>query len=183
MMETILFADDHKNIREFCRAALAEAGYRVVLARDGIEALEKFIAETPDLAILDVSMPRLSGLEALEQIKGLSPDTPVILFTSHDEDCVRDRRTPLATAYVAKADDLAELKQIIDRTLRRRGSEGGGESRRVGPPPFPATMERARLPFHCCREILSPCLEPPTYNAKTSSSYKPISERNLECWY
>jgi CheY-like chemotaxis protein len=160
-METILFADDHKNIREFCRAALAEAGYRVVLARDGIEALEKFIAEAPDLVILDISMPRSSGLEALERIKGLSPATPAILFTSHDEDCVRDRRTPLATAYVAKADDLAELKQIVDRTLRRRRSEDG-ESRRVGLPPFPATMERARLPFHCCPEILSPCLEPPT---------------------
>jgi CheY-like chemotaxis protein len=142
MMETILFADDHKNIREFCRAALAEAGYRVVLARDGIEALEKFIAEAPDLAILDISMPRSSGLEALEQIKGLSPRTPVILFTSHDEDCVRDHRAPLATACVAKADDLAELKQIVDRALRRPGSEGSGESPRVGLP-FPATIERA----------------------------------------
>src|SRR5271166_4145095 len=114
-METILFADDHKNIREFCRVALAAAGYRVVLACDGIEALEKFISETPDLVILDISMPRSSGLEALAQIKGLSPDTPVILFTSHDEDCMRDHRAPLATACVAKADDLAELKQIVDR--------------------------------------------------------------------
>ena len=141
-MKTILFADDHKNIREYCRAVFTEAGYRVVLARDGLEALKMFITETPDLAILDISMPRVSGLETLEQIKGLSPRTPVILFTSHDEDCVRDHRALLATACVEKSDDLAELKRIVARTLKKRISEGG-ESLRTGLPPFPARMERA----------------------------------------
>jgi CheY-like chemotaxis protein len=142
-MKTILFADDQKNIREHCRAAFADEGYRVVLARDGIEALEIFITETPDLAILDISMPRSSGLETLAQIKSLSPRTPVILFTAHDEDCIGDQRALLATACVAKGGDLAELKQIVDRTLGRRVSEGGGESLRVGLPPFPAGMGRA----------------------------------------
>ena len=93
-MKTILFADDNIAIREYCRTAFAEEGYRVVLARDGIEALEVFVTETPDLAILDISMPRSSGLETLEQIKSLSPRTPVILFTAHDQDCVRDHRAP-----------------------------------------------------------------------------------------
>jgi CheY-like chemotaxis protein len=142
-MKTILFSDDHKNIREYCRAVLADEGYRVVLARDGIEALEMFIAETPDLAILDISMPRCGGLEALEHIKGLSPRTPVILFTAHDEVCTRDRRAWLATACVEKSEDLAELKRIVAHTLTRRMSEGGGESLRMGLPPFPARMEHA----------------------------------------
>ncbi len=142
-MKTILFADDHKNIREYCRAVFAEEGYRVVLARDGIEALEMFITETPDLAILDISMPRSSGLETLERIKDLSPRTPVILFTAHDEECESDHRALLATACVAKTGDLAELKQIVEHTLRRRTFEGGGESLRMGLPPFPARMERA----------------------------------------
>jgi CheY-like chemotaxis protein len=143
MMKTILFADDHKNIREYCRAAFTEEeGYRVVLARDGIEALEMFITETPDLAILDISMPRSSGLETLEQIKSLSPRTPVILFTAHDGDCMRDHRALLATAYVAKTENLAELKQIVDHTLRRQVSDGG-ESLRMGLPPFPARLEHA----------------------------------------
>ena len=142
-MKTILFADDHKNIREYCRSALTEEGYRVVLARDGIEALEVFLAEMPDLAILDISMPRASGLEALDQIKCLSPDIPVILFTAHDEDCMRDHRARLATACVEKTEDLAELKRVVDHTLGRRASDGGGESLRMGLPPFPARMERA----------------------------------------
>jgi DNA-binding NtrC family response regulator len=142
-MKTILFADDHKHIRDYCRAVFAEEGYRVVLARDGIEALELFITETPDLAILDISMPRSSGLDTLEQIKSLSPRTPVILFTAHDVDCMRDHRALLATAFVAKAADLAELKQIVDQSLRRQITEGGGESQRMGLPPFPAKMEYA----------------------------------------
>ncbi len=141
-MKTILFADDHKNIREYCRAAFADEGYRVVLARDGVEALEMFVTETPDLAILDISMPRRNGLETLAQIKSLSPRTPVILFTAHDEECMRDRRALLATACVEKADDLAELKRAVAHTLKRQISEGG-ESLRMGLPPFPARMERA----------------------------------------
>ncbi|MGO9110383.1 MAG: response regulator [Thermoguttaceae bacterium] len=140
-MKTILFADDHKNIREYCRAALAEEGYRVVLARDGIEAIEMFITETPDLAILDISMPRSSGLETLAQIKSLSAQTPVILFTAHDEDCMRDHRAPLATACVAKAAGLAELKRIVAHALQWRIPEGGGESLRTGLPSFPARLE------------------------------------------
>ena len=91
-MRTILIADDQKNIREYCQATFTAEGYRVVLARDGIEALEKFITETPDLAVLDISMPRSSGLETLQQIKNISPRTPVVLFTAHDDDCMRDRR-------------------------------------------------------------------------------------------
>ena len=67
-MKTILIADDHKNIREYCGSAFVEEGFRVLLASDGIESLEIFMTETPDLVVLDVSMPRASGLEALEWI-------------------------------------------------------------------------------------------------------------------
>jgi CheY-like chemotaxis protein len=140
-MKTILFADDQKNIREYFRAAFAEEGYRVVLARDGIEALQRFTTEAPDLAVLDISMPRSSGLEALEQIKEVSPRTPVILFTAHDEDCLRDDRALLATACVEKAEDLAELKRIVAHALKRRPSETDDSALRAGLPPFPAKMD------------------------------------------
>jgi two-component system, OmpR family, response regulator VicR len=142
-MKAILFADDHKNIREYCRAALTKEGYRVVMARDGVEALEVFIAESPDLAILDVSMPRANGLETLEQIKRLSPRTPVILFTAQEEECRQDRRAGLASACVGKAEDLAELKRIVAQTFKRKDLDGRGDSWRMGLPPFPARMERA----------------------------------------
>jgi two-component system response regulator AtoC len=140
-MKTILFADDQKNIREYFRAAFAEEGYRVILARDGVEAVQRFVAEMPDLAILDISMPRANGLEALEQIKELSPRTPVVLFTAHDEDCLHDDRALLAAACVEKAEDLAELRRIVARALERRTSEDDASLLRTGLPPAPANME------------------------------------------
>ena len=143
-MKTILFADDHKNIREYFRAAFVEDGYRVALARDGVEALERFIAERPDLIVLDISMPRAGGLETLEKIKELAPRTPVVLFTAHDEDCLRDDRALLATACVEKTEDLTELKRIVAHTLKRRLLDGG-ESLRIGLPP-PASPPAARVP-------------------------------------
>jgi len=140
-MKTILIADDHKNIREYCGSAFVEEGFRVLLASDGIESLEIFMTETPDLVVLDVSMPRASGLEALEWIKRLSPQTPVVLFTAHDEDCMLDDRTLLATACVAKGKDLSELKRIVAHLLQGRVSENEGESLPTEHRPFPAKME------------------------------------------
>ena len=80
-MKTLLFADDSKNIREFCKQVLEDEGYRVILARDGAEAIHLVQTEHPDLAILDLCMPRASGLEAVERISAL-PTDPSRLFSS-----------------------------------------------------------------------------------------------------
>ena len=123
-MKTILLADDSKNIRDFCRAALEDDGYRVVLACDGLDAIRAFVEETADLAILDISMPRMTGLEALERLSRFAPQVPVILFTAHEEDCVQDRRALLATACVRKSEDLSELKRAIADTFKTLSSGG-----------------------------------------------------------
>ncbi len=141
-MKTILFADDSKNIREYCRAAFEEEGYRVVLARDGIEALQVFCSEAPDLAVLDISMPRAGGLDALEQIKRLAPKIPAILYTAHDEDCLRDPRAALATACVEKSsEDLSNLKRTVVHVLQSSHDETQGATLRLGLPPWPAKAE------------------------------------------
>jgi two-component system response regulator AtoC len=142
-MGTILLADDHKNIRDYCGAAFAEEGYRVLLAGDGGEAVTKFLREKPDLVVLDISMPRTSGLEALELIKKLSSQTPVVLFTAHEDDCLNDRRALLATACVRKGGDLNELKRMVKGILNKRVHEAHGESWRMGLPPFPADRKYA----------------------------------------
>ena len=104
-MKTLLFADDNKNIREFCRQELEDEGYRVVLARDGREAVRLVREEHPDLAILDICMPRAGGLEAVERIKTIDPAIPIIFFTANDEDCVTDSRSRFANACVEKSED------------------------------------------------------------------------------
>jgi two-component system, NtrC family, response regulator AtoC len=136
-MKTILFADDRKSIREYCRAALEGEGYHVLLARDGLDAIRVFREENPDLAILDINMPRASGLEVLERIKSIAPQVPVILFTAHAEVCLQDRRASLATACVGKDGDLSELKRMIAGALDARGSEACLTPIRSEPPHYP----------------------------------------------
>lgn len=81
---TILIADDDAALRELLRAALEAAGYRVVEAADGVEALQLAAHERPDLLILDISMPRLDGWAVLRQLEA-QPATaglPVIVLTA-----------------------------------------------------------------------------------------------------
>jgi two-component system alkaline phosphatase synthesis response regulator PhoP len=126
---TILFADDSANIREFLKQELEDEGYRVLLARDGTEAVDLVQSQQPDLAILDILMPQLNGLEAAKRIAAIDRSIRVILFTNNDELCMRDPRSVFATACIEKGDDFTETKRTIvsvlasrnDATLVRRG--------------------------------------------------------------
>ncbi len=134
-MKTILFADDNKSIRDYCRASLEDEGYRVVVARDGNEAIQAYHAEAPDLAILDIAMPKAGGLDALERIKSFSPGFPVILFTANDEDCLRDKRAALAVACLEKTGNLRDLKGLVAATIRTSRSGCSETPSRVDLPP------------------------------------------------
>jgi CheY-like chemotaxis protein len=124
MSSTILFADDNRNIREFCCRELEDEGYRVVLARNGLEAVERFRECAPDLVILDIAMPLADGFRAIEQIRALDASVPVVFFTSFDESCAEDPRARLATACVEKSSDLTELKRVVVSALQHRGPSG-----------------------------------------------------------
>jgi CheY-like chemotaxis protein len=119
-MTTILFVDDNRNIREYCRRELEEEGYCAVVARDGGEALELIDSLPPDLVVLDICMPGMDGLEAAARIRAAQRDLPIILFTSYDDACIRDERSSCATACVEKREDLTELKNVIVASLRSR---------------------------------------------------------------
>ncbi len=115
MMKTVLIVDDNRNIREFCRRELEMEGYQVSLASEGAEAVRAVRRRLPDAIVLDLCMPVMGGLEAIEQIRRFAPSVPVIFFTAHDEDCLTDRRALLATACVEKSEDLTELKRALRR--------------------------------------------------------------------
>jgi CheY-like chemotaxis protein len=131
-MTTILLAEDNANLRDYCRRELEDEGYRVVAARDGVEATEMFDRESPDLAVLDICMPVKNGLEVAEQIHGVSPQTLIIFFTSFDEACLQDERSRYAAACVEKDADLTELKRVINGLLASRTR---GPAYRSGLPP------------------------------------------------
>lgn len=117
----ILIADDEESLREAVRIILNRAGYRVVYASDGAQAVSLFGKERPDLAILDIMMPWLDGFEACERIRRISPEVPVLMLTAKSD--IVDKRTGFrsgADDYVTKPFDDEELLLRVEALLRRR---------------------------------------------------------------
>lgn len=117
-MKKILVVDDEKNIRALFEDELDEAGYEVDVADSGKEALEKVEANTPDLVILDVRMPDMTGIEVLGQIRENHKELPVIMCTAvrglEDDFTIWDAEI---FAYLTKPVDLDELKEKVKEAL------------------------------------------------------------------
>jgi DNA-binding NarL/FixJ family response regulator len=112
----ILLADDHELVRHGIRGLLrARRGWRVVAeAANGQEAVEKTNKLKPDVAILDVSMPHLDGLQATRQIRDASPNTQVLVLTMHESaQMVRRVLEAGARGYVLKSDLAADLVKAV----------------------------------------------------------------------
>ena len=112
----ILVADDHELIRHGIRGILrARRGWRVIgEATNGQEAVEKTNKLKPDVAILDVSMPDLDGLQATRKIRALSPNTKVVVLTMHESDqMVHQVLDAGALGYVLKSDLAANLVKAV----------------------------------------------------------------------
>ena len=119
----ILIADDHGLLRRGLRAALADSPHLVVEAEaeDGRAAVELALRLRPDIAILDVSMPLLNGLDAARAIAAGSPETRVLILTAHEsERLVRDVLKAGARGYLLKSDAASELIPAIEALLADR---------------------------------------------------------------
>lgn len=126
----VLFVDDERNIRDLVALILNGEGYETILAADGIEALKVFESEHPDLVILDVMMPRLTGFEVCERMRAIRPDVPVIFLSAKDD--IVDKKTGYkagADDYMSKPFNGDELLLHVGALLRRCGLTG---SRRTG---------------------------------------------------
>ena len=117
----ILIADDHGIVRSGLRMLIdRQEGMRVVAeAEDGVEALELALAHRPDTAILDVSMPRMTGLQAAREIKAHLPDTAVLLLSMHeDERYSFDALKAGASGYVLKRAADTDLIEAVRAAAR-----------------------------------------------------------------
>jgi DNA-binding NarL/FixJ family response regulator len=112
----ILVADDHGIVRSGLRMLIErQDGMRVVAeAEDGVAAVEQTLAERPDVAILDVAMPRMTGIQAAREIKAHSPDTTVLLLSMYDDErYFFDGLKAGASGYVLKRAADAELIEAV----------------------------------------------------------------------
>jgi DNA-binding response OmpR family regulator len=120
---TVLVADDDDDIRALVAFRLERVGYRVLTAGDGAEALELAVAQTPDLALLDLSMPRLDGYQVTREIRrhDATRRMPVILLTARaqEADVARGFETG-ADDYVKKPFSPQELAARVQAILGRR---------------------------------------------------------------
>ena len=110
----VLIADDDPDIRMLVRLRLERSGYTVIAASDGIEALKLAAESNPDIAILDVSMPGLSGVEVTRALRERQATLPVILLTAHaQESDVTEGANAGADAYVTKPFSPQELESRV----------------------------------------------------------------------
>lgn len=122
-MEKVLCVDDDLSLLQLYRDELSEEGYQEILARDGREALAKFVKEKPDVVLMDIRMPVMDGIESLTAMLGKDRCVRVILNTTYPQ--YRENfMTWGAEAYVLKSSDLTELKRKIREVLDKRKNAG-----------------------------------------------------------
>lgn len=118
--DRILIVDDDKDARELIASVLAEAGYAVELAKDGLEAINRLSAVRPDLVLTDLRMPGLNGVDLAQRIRRLG-DVPVILSTGAEtHDLCTGAEAYGAVACLTKPINLDELLWTIERALACR---------------------------------------------------------------
>ncbi len=156
----ILIVDDHRVVIEGIKSALQEhPEFKVVgEAVDGLEAVEFTKSLEPNIVIMDISMPNLSGIEATRQIKGLNPEIQIVIYTMHsDKEFVIDLFKAGISAYVLKDDPLSDL------ILALKAVEGGGT--------YFSTMAPTLLARH---------MEEMEEKTTSKNSFDTLSQREIE---
>ncbi|ABJ71522.1 response regulator YycF [Lacticaseibacillus paracasei] len=128
MAKKILVVDDEKPISDIVKFNLDKEGYDVVTAYDGEEALKKVEAESPDLILLDLMLPKIDGLEVARQIRK-EHDTPIIMLTAKDSEIDKVLGLELgADDYVTKPFSNRELVARVKANLRRTASSNAASN-------------------------------------------------------
>ena len=116
---TILLVDDEDSIQKLLAYPLEREGYRVLQARDGVEALERFASERVDLVVLDIMLPKLDGLEVCKRLRAES-EVPIIMLTARDDELDKVLGLELgADDYITKPFSIREFRSRVRALLRR----------------------------------------------------------------
>ncbi|AYG95075.1 response regulator [Brevundimonas naejangsanensis] len=118
MIKTVLTVDDSRTMREMLMLALQDAGYRVVQAEDGVHGLEVLQAESPDIVITDINMPRMDGFGFIEGMRAdpAFSGVPVLVLTTESDAAKKQRaREAGATGWIVKPFDPARLVDAVRR--------------------------------------------------------------------
>jgi DNA-binding response OmpR family regulator len=116
---TILLVDDEESVQKLLAYPLERDGFRVVQARDGEEALERFAAGPADLVVLDIMLPKLDGLEVCRRLRAQSA-VPIIMLTARDDEVDKVIGLEIgADDYITKPFSIREFRSRVRALLRR----------------------------------------------------------------
>lgn len=130
MSKMILIIEDETSIQNIIKAFLEDAGYTVVLAADGLEGIEQFRANKPDLVLLDLMLPKIDGFAVCEILRKESR-VPIIMLTALDDDDSQMKGfDALADDYITKPFSMPVVMKHIEAVLRR-AEQGSAASNTV----------------------------------------------------
>jgi DNA-binding NarL/FixJ family response regulator len=159
MQTRILVTDDHEIVREGIRTLIGRSGREWIICREasnGEEAIEAVKSLKPDVVILDITMPKMSGLEAASQIAELGTGCRILMFTMHESERLSGEvRRAGAQGFVLKSQAARDLIRAIDQLLA--GGTFFGADPQPGAQPEPSTEpgnetllnSRSNLSFKC----------------------------------
>jgi CheY-like chemotaxis protein len=120
---TVLVADDNDVAQRLCRRVLEKAGYTVLIAADGLQAVEVALSQRPAMILMDVAMPGIDGIEAMRRIKTEIPNQPIVIASAHSMASDRERFLAAgADDILSKPFRLADLVAIVAKLTAKPGA-------------------------------------------------------------
>lgn len=120
---TVLVADDNEVAQRLCKRVLEKAGYGVLIAADGLQAVDIALRQRPAMILMDVAMPGIDGLEAMRRIKSEVPTMPIVIASAHSMSSDRERFLAAgADNVLSKPFRLADLISMVGQLAHPRSA-------------------------------------------------------------
>jgi two-component system response regulator (stage 0 sporulation protein F) len=123
-MPSILIVDDQKGVRRLLEELFKKDGWQIHIASDGKSAIEMLEEISPDIILMDMKMPNMSGIEASQQILARNPEIQIVIMTAYGEMEVVSQALDIGVCKcITKPFDITYLREVIHQLVERKAAE------------------------------------------------------------